>query len=136
MLFSGGNRVSGAPCAAWAALPLLLRLPIQLLVDVTPGKVFAATFCSGHKTLAFGLPLIDMVFGWSQHLVSCCAHGGGERLSAGAKSDDDQIGEYGEACMHSGPFDEARGVCAFVACHHCRHLETPHTDQYLPSKSS
>ena len=29
MLFSGGNRVSGAPCAAWAALPPLLRLPIQ-----------------------------------------------------------------------------------------------------------
>ena len=25
----------------------------KLLVDVRPGKIFAATFCSGHKTLAF-----------------------------------------------------------------------------------
>lgn len=59
--------------------PLFLLFYIfrsKLLVDVTPGKVFVATFCSGHKTLAFGLPLIVMVFGWSQHLVSYCAHGG------------------------------------------------------------
>ncbi len=45
----------------------------NLLVDVTPGEVVAATFCSAHKTLAFGLPLINMIFEGSPHLASYCA---------------------------------------------------------------
>jgi hypothetical protein len=54
VLFSGRNRVS----VQLGSLFLLFTL-----VDVTPGKVFAATFCSGHKTLAFDLLLIHMIFG-------------------------------------------------------------------------
>ena len=52
-------------------VPLVLLGPLfllfyvfrsKLLVDLTPGKVFAAAFCSGHKTLAFGLPLIHDIW--------------------------------------------------------------------------
>lgn len=45
----------------------------RLFADVTPGEAIAATFCSGHKTLAFGLPLINMIFEGSPHLASYCA---------------------------------------------------------------
>jgi sodium/bile acid cotransporter 7 len=45
----------------------------RLLLDVTHGEVVAATFCSGHKTLAFGLPLINMIFEGSPNLTSYCA---------------------------------------------------------------
>ncbi len=71
-----------------SAIVLLIMLPLvqltslivifnvfrsKLLVDVTPGEVVAATFCAGHKTLAFGLPLINMIFEGSPHIASYCA---------------------------------------------------------------
>ena len=71
-----------------SAIVLLIMLPLvqlsslivifyvfrsKLLVDVTPGEVVAATFCAGHKTLAFGLPLINMIFKGSPHIASYCA---------------------------------------------------------------
>ncbi len=45
----------------------------RLFAYVSPGEAIAATFCSGHKTLAFGLPLINMIFEGSPHLASYCA---------------------------------------------------------------
>jgi sodium/bile acid cotransporter 7 len=33
----------------------------------------AATFCASHKTLAFGLPLVNAVFAESSNLASYCA---------------------------------------------------------------
>jgi sodium/bile acid cotransporter 7 len=32
------------------------------LFGFSPGEAVAATFCSAHKTLAFGLPLINTIF--------------------------------------------------------------------------
>jgi sodium/bile acid cotransporter 7 len=37
------------------------------------GEAIAATFCAAHKTLAFGLPLINTVFEGNPHLASYCA---------------------------------------------------------------
>jgi len=39
----------------------------------TPGEAVAATFCSAHKTLAFGLPLINTIFEGNPSLASYCA---------------------------------------------------------------
>lgn len=39
----------------------------------TPGEAVAATFCGAHKTLAFGLPLINTVFEGNPNLASFCA---------------------------------------------------------------
>jgi len=36
-------------------------------------QVIAAMFCGSHKTLAFGLPLIQTVFDGSPELASYCA---------------------------------------------------------------
>lgn len=39
----------------------------------TPGEAVAATFCASHKTLAFGLPLINTIFDGNVNLASYCA---------------------------------------------------------------
>ena len=41
--------------------------------DASPGAAVAATFCGAHKTLAFGLPLINTVFEGNPNLASYCA---------------------------------------------------------------
>jgi solute carrier family 10 (sodium/bile acid cotransporter), member 7 len=70
------------------AIALLIMLPVlhigslatlfsffksKLLLNNTPGEVVAATFCSSHKTLAFGLPLIQTIFDGNPNLASYCA---------------------------------------------------------------
>mmetsp|Transcript_48525 Transcript_48525/g.103266 ORF Transcript_48525/g.103266 Transcript_48525/m.103266 type:complete len:230 (-) Transcript_48525:149-838(-) len=46
----------------------------RLFADSTTlGQAVAATFCGAHKTLAFGLPLINTVFEGNAHLASYCA---------------------------------------------------------------
>ena len=37
------------------------------------GDVIAAMFCSSHKTLAFGLPLVNTVFEGNPNLAAYCA---------------------------------------------------------------
>ena len=39
----------------------------------TPGETVAATFCGAHKTLTFGLPLINTIFEGNPNLASYCA---------------------------------------------------------------
>ena len=43
------------------------------LLNNTRGEAVAATFCSSHKTLAFGLPLINTIFEGNANLASYCA---------------------------------------------------------------
>lgn len=43
------------------------------LFNNTPGEAVAATFCGAHKTLAFGLPLINTIFEGNLNLASYCA---------------------------------------------------------------
>ena len=44
------------------------------IFDFSSGEAIAATFCSAHKTLAFGLPLINTIFDGNPNL--------GEKLDA------------------------------------------------------
>ena len=70
------------------AIALLILLPLlhmgslialfslfksKLLLNNTPGEAVAATFCASHKTLAFGLPLINTIFDGNANLASYCA---------------------------------------------------------------
>lgn len=69
------------------ALALLLLLPsihsISLgalfqsfqskILNLSRGEVVAATFVASHKTLAFGLPIVNTIFEGSPHLASYCA---------------------------------------------------------------
>lgn len=43
------------------------------ILNNTPGEAVAATFCGAHKTLAFGLPLINTIFEGNPNLASYCA---------------------------------------------------------------
>ncbi|KAL3800381.1 hypothetical protein HJC23_003677 [Cyclotella cryptica] len=43
------------------------------LFGFSQGEATAATFCAAHKTLAFGLPLINTIFEGNPHLASYCA---------------------------------------------------------------
>ncbi|KAL7525017.1 hypothetical protein ACHAXR_000823 [Thalassiosira sp. AJA248-18] len=43
------------------------------LLNLTPGEAVAATFCGSHKTLAFGLPLINTIFEGNSNLAQFCA---------------------------------------------------------------
>mmetsp|Transcript_3380 Transcript_3380/g.6017 ORF Transcript_3380/g.6017 Transcript_3380/m.6017 type:complete len:128 (+) Transcript_3380:51-434(+) len=45
----------------------------KLFSASTMGEAVAATFCGAHKTLAFGLPLINTVFEGNPNLASYCA---------------------------------------------------------------
>jgi len=42
-------------------------------MNVSPGEAVAAAFCSSHKTLAFGLPLIQTIFEGNPNLAAYCA---------------------------------------------------------------
>ena len=43
------------------------------LLNLSPGEAVAAAFCSSHKTLAFGLPLINTIFEGNPNLAAYCA---------------------------------------------------------------
>lgn len=43
------------------------------LLNMSKGESVAAAFCSSHKTLAFGLPLINTIFEGNPNLASYCA---------------------------------------------------------------
>lgn len=69
------------------AIALLILLPLlhlgsllalfsmfrSKILNITTGEAAAATFCGAHKTLAFGLPLINTVFEGNPNLASYCA---------------------------------------------------------------
>ena len=59
------------PAMHLSALALNFRLFSALSFD--PPDVLAATFCASQKTLAFGLPLIQTLFGSSTHLAAYSA---------------------------------------------------------------
>ena len=56
--------------ASLAGLFKLFSLPI---FGFTRGETVAAMFCSSHKTLAFGLPLINTIFEGNGNLAAYCA---------------------------------------------------------------
>lgn len=43
------------------------------VLDLSPGEAVAAAFCGSHKTLAFGLPLINTIFEGNPNLAAYCA---------------------------------------------------------------
>ena len=55
------------------SLVSLFALFKSKILNNTPGEAVAATFCASHKTLAFGLPLINTIFEGSPNLASYCA---------------------------------------------------------------
>ena len=69
------------------AIVLLIMLPLlhigslftlfnifkSKILNNSPGEAVAATFCGAHKTLAFGLPLINTIFEGNPNLASYCA---------------------------------------------------------------
>ena len=69
------------------AIVLLIMLPLlhigtlmtlfslfkSKLINNTPGEAVAASFCASHKTLAFGLPLINTIFEGNVNIASYCA---------------------------------------------------------------
>ena len=55
------------------ALLALFTLFRSKLLSNTPQEAMAATFCGAHKTLAFGLPLINTIFEGNPNLASYCA---------------------------------------------------------------
>ncbi|KAL9179666.1 hypothetical protein ACHAXT_008956 [Thalassiosira profunda] len=55
------------------SLVSLFALFRSKMLNNTPGEAVAATFCASHKTLAFGLPLINTIFEGSPNLASYCA---------------------------------------------------------------
>ncbi|KAL7478427.1 hypothetical protein ACHAW6_004192 [Cyclotella cf. meneghiniana] len=56
-----------------ASLTTLFSFFRMNLFGFSPGESIAATFCAAHKTLAFGLPLINTIFEGNPHLASYCA---------------------------------------------------------------
>jgi len=67
--------------ALFLILPLVHILSLGALffffsqprLNFNPGEVTAAMFCASHKTLAFGLPLINTVFAGNPNLAAYCA---------------------------------------------------------------
>lgn len=51
-------------------LKQLFQLPFW---NFTRGEVVAGVFCASHKTLAFGLPLINTIFEGNPNLAAYCA---------------------------------------------------------------
>jgi len=56
-----------------AVLGLFAFFRQSKIVGANPGEAVAATFCGSHKTLAFGLPLINTIFDGSPNLAAYCA---------------------------------------------------------------
>ena len=61
------------PLLHLGSLLTLFTLFRSKLVGATPGEAVAATFCGAHKTLAFGLPLINTIFEGNPNLAAYCA---------------------------------------------------------------
>jgi len=56
------------PAIHAASLTTLFSFFRMNLFGFSPGESIAATFCAAHKTLAFGLPLINTIFEGNPHL--------------------------------------------------------------------
>mmetsp|Transcript_9615 Transcript_9615/g.20808 ORF Transcript_9615/g.20808 Transcript_9615/m.20808 type:complete len:439 (-) Transcript_9615:185-1501(-) len=54
-------------------LSLFTIFKSKVLINASMGEAVAATFCGAHKTLAFGLPLINTIFEGNPNLASYCA---------------------------------------------------------------
>ena len=61
------------PLLHLGSLFTLLTVFRSKILNNTPGEAVAATFCGAHKTLAFGLPLINTIFEGNPNLASYCA---------------------------------------------------------------
>lgn len=61
------------PLLHFGSLLSLFSVFKSKLFNNTPGEAVAATFCGAHKTLAFGLPLINTIFEGNPNLASYCA---------------------------------------------------------------
>jgi solute carrier family 10 (sodium/bile acid cotransporter), member 7 len=55
------------------SLAVLLKLFEQPVWDFSRGEVVAGMFCASHKTLAFGLPLVNTIFEGNPNLAAYCA---------------------------------------------------------------
>lgn len=56
--------------ASLAVLKKLFELPLW---NFNRGEVVAGVFCASHKTLAFGLPLVNTIFEGNPNLAAYCA---------------------------------------------------------------
>ncbi len=61
------------PLLHLGSLAALFSVFRSKLLSNTSGEAVAATFCGAHKTLAFGLPLINTIFEGNPNLASYCA---------------------------------------------------------------
>jgi sodium/bile acid cotransporter 7 len=61
------------PALHLASLAVLLKLFEQPLWNFSRGEVVAGMFCASHKTLAFGLPLVNTIFEGNPNLAAYCA---------------------------------------------------------------
>jgi sodium/bile acid cotransporter 7 len=61
------------PLLHFGSLITLFSIFRAKVMNNTSGEAVAATFCGAHKTLAFGLPLINTIFEGNPNLASYCA---------------------------------------------------------------
>ena len=59
------------PAVHIASLASIFSLFRSSVFDFSTGEAIAATFCGAHKTLAFGLPLINTIFDGNPNLGKC-----------------------------------------------------------------
>ncbi len=52
---------------------LLYKMFSSKVFKFSKGDAIAATFCTSHKTLAFGLPLLNTIFEGNPNLAAYCA---------------------------------------------------------------
>jgi len=52
---------------------ILYKLFSSKALNFSKGDIVAATFCTSHKTLAFGLPLLNTIFEGNPNLAAYCA---------------------------------------------------------------
>jgi sodium/bile acid cotransporter 7 len=61
------------PALHLLSLGALFKVFSQPFLKFSPPETVAAMFCASHKTLAFGLPLVNTIFEGNPNLASYCA---------------------------------------------------------------
>lgn len=61
------------PILHLVSLGVVLKLFEQPFMNFSREEVVAGMFCASHKTLAFGLPLVNTIFQGSPNIAAYCA---------------------------------------------------------------
>jgi sodium/bile acid cotransporter 7 len=61
------------PAIHMASLAILFKVFQQPFWGLSRGETVAAMFCASHKTLAFGLPLVNTIFEGNPNMAAYCA---------------------------------------------------------------